>query len=159
MKKLSLLLVLALSLPIMGKAQNGFFIGGKLTLFYVDGFVYENSIHGGYEFNDKTAVMAMAGIAAFDSGALGEVGLYARLTAWHNDFVFIDFKPSVELVYSDAIDAADIGIVPSVRFRVAPKWDVFADVGALGARYLGGEWTPRIGINTVDASVGINYRF
>ena len=114
---------------------------------------------GGYEFNDKMAVMAMTGIVFGNSSVFGEVGTYFRFTPWHNDVFFLDFKPSVEMAFSDYISVLDIGIVPSMRFRCSDHWEVFTDVGAIGVRYLEGDWMPRIGITNMTATVGVNYRF
>ena len=75
MKKTIIILVFMLSCSFIGKAQTGF-IGGGFTLFYSDGLLYQTTIHGGYEFNDRMAVMAMAGIAYGNGSVVGEVGTY-----------------------------------------------------------------------------------
>lgn len=162
MRKFAILFILLVSCSFAGKAQTGF-IGGGLTLFYSDGLLYQGSIHGGYEFNDKIATMAMVGIGAAtedgDSYVVGLTGVYLRLTAWHNNVFHLDFKPSFEMAFQDHISIMDIGIVPSLRFRTSPHWEIFTDVGALGARYNEGVWKPRIGISSITAVVGVNYRF
>lgn len=162
MKKTLILFLLMLSCSFVGKAQNGF-IGGRFTLFFSDGLLYETTIHGGYEFNKRFAVMAMGGIGAaaqgYDDYVFGETGVYARLTAWYNNVLFLDFKPTVELVFRNYLSVMDIGIVPSLRFRVSPKWEVFTDVGAVGIRYMDNEWIPRIGVNSMVTAIGVNFRF
>ncbi len=162
MKKTLILFLLMLSCSFVGKAQNGF-IGGRFTLFFSDELLYETTIHGGYEFNKRFALMAMGGIGATAQGygdyLLGETGVYARLTAWYNNVFFLDFKPTVEIAFKHSIDVMDIGVVPSLRFRVLPKWEVFTDVGAVGIRYMNNEWIPRIGVNSLMTTVGVNYRF
>lgn len=161
MKKTLILFLLMLSCSFVGKAQNGF-IGGRFTLFFSDELLYETTIHGGYEFNKRFALMAMVGIGAsvqdYDY-ILGETGVYARLTAWYNNVFFFDLKPTVELIFRDYLTGMDIGVVPSLRFRVAPQWEVFTDVGAVGIRYMNNKWIPRIGVNSLMTTVGVNYRF
>ena len=158
MKKTIVILVFLLSCSFIGKAQAGF-IGGGFTLFYSDGLLYQTTIHGGYEFNDKMAVMAMTGIAYGYGSVVGEVGTYFRFTPWHNNIFFLDIKPTVEMAFSDYISALDIGVIPSMRFRCSEHWEVFTDIGAVGVRYLDGDWMPRIGVTNMTATVGASYRF
>lgn len=162
MRKIAILLVLLVSCSFAGKAQTGI-IGGGLTLFYSNGFLYQATLHGGYEFNDKIATTAMIGIGAAAEGngsyVVGETGIYFRFTAWHNDVFFLDFKPAFEMAFRDYISVMDIGIVPSLRFRTSPHWEIFTDIGAFGARYNEGVWRPRLGITNITAAVGVNYRF
>ena len=162
MRKIVFLTVLLVSCSYICKAQTGV-IGGGLTLFYSDGLLYQGSLHGGYEFNDRIAALAMIGIGAVaedgDSYVAGLTGVYVRLTAWHNDIFFLDFKPGFEMAFQDYISIMDIGIVPSLRFRTSPHWEIFTDIGAFGARYNEGVWKPRLGISNITAVVGVNYRF
>lgn len=151
-----------LVLTTMVKAQTGF-MGGGLTAIYYDSFVYQSTIHGGYEFNDKFAAIAMFGIAAVaeygDDILLAESGVYLRYTPWHNKVLYLDFKPRVEVAFAKYIAAIDVGIVPSLRFRVSNRWEVFTDIGAFGVRYLDEEWRPHVGFTNMGATVGVNYRF
>lgn len=162
MKKVLVLLIVALSFSFVGKAQTGF-VGGGLTLFFSNGLLYMSTIHGGYEFNDKIAVMAMGGIVAIGqdrySHVNGSVGSYFRYTTWHNNVIYLDLKPAIEIAFTDYISVADIAVVPSLRFRCSTHWEVFSDIGAFGVRYMEGDWMPRIGISSVTAVMGVNYRF
>lgn len=162
MKKVLVLLIVVLSFSFVGKAQTGF-VGGGLTLFFSDGLLYQSTIHGGYEFNDKIAVMAMVGIVAIGqdrySYVSGTTGSYLRYTTWHNNVIYLDLKPAIELAFSDYISVADIAVVPSMRFRCSTHWEVFSDIGAFGVRYMEGVWSPRIGFSNITAVMGVNYRF
>lgn len=163
MKKILAIFISLLAISSLAKAQPGGFIGGGITVFYAGTFTYQTTVHGGYAFNDKFAVMAMGGIAASvdegDGYVVGETGAYVRFTPWHNDVLYIDIKPRVELAFSSEIEAVDIGIVPSLRFRVSPKFEIYTDVASLGARYTGYSWKPCVGITNVGATVGVNYLF
>jgi hypothetical protein len=68
-------------------------------------------------------------------------------------------KPQVSIGFSSSIGILDVGIIPSLRFRVSPRWDFFADFGSIGARYYYGVWVPFVGITSVRACLGVNYRF
>lgn len=138
-------------------------MGGGITAFYSGTFSYQTTIHGGYAFNDKIAIMAMGGIAATvnegNSFVLGETGAYVRFTPWHNDYLYIDIKPRVELLFSEEIAAVDIGVVPSLRFRVSPKIEIYTDIASAGVRYMYGSWIPCLGVASHDAIVGVNFLF
>lgn len=70
-----------------------------------------------------------------------------------------EFNDKIAVLASLGYLGADIGIVPTLRFRCNPHWDVFAAVGSLGARYDGGAWSPLIGIIGSNTNVGFIYRF
>lgn len=146
----------------LAKAQSGGFWGGGVTLFYSGAFTYQTTVHGGYAFNDRFAILAMGGIAAVagdgsGSYVAGLMGAYARYTPWHNDILYIDIKPRVEMAFSRGVDGLDIGIVSSLRFRVLPKFEIYADLASLGARYVGDSWVPCIGVANNGATVGVNF--
>lgn len=163
MKKILAIFVSLLALSSITQAQSGGFIGGGISSAYSGKFSYQTTIHGGYAFNDKIAIMAMGGIAAAvtegDGIVLGETGAYVRFTPWHNDFLFIDIKSRVELVFSDEIEGIDVGVVPSLRFRLSPTIELFTDVAFAGVRYIYGYWMPCIGVSSHDAVVGVNFLF
>lgn len=163
MKKILIIIVSLLAFSSITKAQSGGFIGGGITAFYSGKFTYQSTIHGGYAFNDKIAIMAMGGIAAVvnegDGFVAGETGAYVRFTPWHNDFLYIDIKPRVELLFMEEIASIDVGIVPSLRFRLSPKIEIYTDVASAGVRYMYETLVPSIGVASHDAVVGVNFLF
>lgn len=164
MKKIVVILFAVLCLftgGVKADAQT-WFTGGEFTAVYGGVFSYKVKPMVGYEFNDKIAVQANLGV----SGAHGAVnqtnfiaGAYFRYTPWHNDVLFVDLKLRTEVLTSRGYLGADLGIVPELRFRCNPHWDVFAAVGSLGARYDGGAWSPFVGIISNNTIVGFIYRF
>ena len=162
MKKILISFFIFLACTFSAKAQGGGFTGGSFTLFMSDHLMTQVTAHGGYAFNDKLAAYAGIGFAAVYDGEWGaagssEIGL--RWTPWHGDVLYLDLKPRVSMTFTDRIDVMDVGIIPSLRFRVSPHWDFFADFGSIGARYYYGIWVPFVGVTSVHASLGVNYRF
>lgn len=167
MKKIVLILALAvLSLSGQRLSAQTPYVGGSLTLAYVDHFKFDQHFYGGYEFNDKWAVGGGLGldVSTFGNGhgvIGGFLGAYVRFTPWHNDLVFADIKWRTELLLQDAVGvaAADIGFVGSLRFRINRHFDVFTDFIPVGVRYSGGDTYPLIGILGNGCSLGVHYRF
>ena len=161
MKKLLISFFVLAACALSAKAQSGF-VGGSLTLFMSDHFMSQVTAHGGYEFSDRLAAYAGVGFAAVYEGEWGAAGsseLVLRWTPWHGNVLYLDLKPRVAMAFTSSIDIVDVGIIPSLRFRVSPHWDIFADFGSLGARYYYGTWVPFVGVTSVQAALGVNFRF
>lgn len=132
-------------------------IGGGLTMKTTADYFYTRSvIDGGYEFNDKWAVGLKTGFEGGDNNGAIIFGSNVRFTPWHNDIVYLDVKAVAEsLLYEDTFISA--GIVPSLRFRVAPKWEVYSNFGFVGFR--GDVETPAAILTSSDAELGVTFRF
>ena len=142
MKKIVLILALAvLSLTGQRLSAQTPYVGGSLTLAYVNHFTFNQHFFGGYEFNDKWAV----------GGGLGlDVSTYGTDIKWRTELLLQD---------SVGVSGADIGFVGSLRFRVTNHFDVFADFLPVGVRYSGGDTYPLVGILGNGCSLGVLYRF
>ncbi|MCQ2140603.1 MAG: hypothetical protein MJZ09_09550 [Bacteroidales bacterium] len=60
--------------------------------------------------------------------------------------------------YSDFIEIT-ITFLCGQYVRATPKIDIYTYFGSLGACCENGNWSPRIGISSQQAAVGIVYRF
>ena len=93
MKKIVLILALAvLSMTGQRLSAQTPYVGGSLTLAYVDYFKFDQHFYGGYEFNDKWAVGGGLGldVSTYGNGhgvVGGFMGAYVRFTPWHNPAV------------------------------------------------------------------------
>lgn len=98
----------------------------------------------GYQLTDKWAVGGQAGFsvnglkeydeAKMDVFALGILGAYARFTPWHNDIVYLDLKGVANFEFADYLGSFSVGVQPAVRFRIADKFDLAANLGLVGVR-------------------------
>jgi hypothetical protein len=163
MKKI--LFILILSLACLKVSAQTPYIGGSVTLVYSDGLASDNNFHGGYEFNEKWAVGGTVGLnlVSYNNTTVagGFVGINVRYTPWHNDVLYTDIKWRTEALLRDAIgvEAADLGFVGSLRFRVSDHFDIYTDFLPVGVRYSGGDTFPMIGILCSGCSLGLLYRF
>lgn len=135
-------------------------IGGNLTLKAAEKFSYTRlEVDGGYEFNDRWAVGLKTGFETGTNNGSYILGGNVRFTPWHNDVLYIDIKAVAESMIYDDI-TLNTGIVPSLRFRLAPRWEVYSNFGFLGFR---GEPDSRLKplaiITAFDAGLGVTFRF
>ncbi len=157
-------LVAHIAISSVANAQTAF-IGNGLQIQFVDkDFVASSALEVGYEFNESWAIGAMAALSAQVDNTLVAgmgVGGYVRYTPIHNDVIFLDLKTAARGQYFTT-DAKNflIGVYPSLRFRFAPRWEAFTDIGFFGARFTDTYgWYPLLGFNPQSAIVGIIYRF
>lgn len=109
-------------------------VGGDVTALYIDAYKYQMTILGGYEFNDSIAIQASAGITGIDDYKDFLTGAYFRYTPWHNDVLFLDLRFRAQFLTDlYAIEGADIGVTPMLRFRFSSHWDFYAAIGTFGA--------------------------
>ena len=79
MKKIVLILALAvLSLTGQRLGAQTPYVGGSLTLAYVDHFTFNQHFFGGYEFNDKWAVGGGLGLDVSTYGNGCSLGVHYR---------------------------------------------------------------------------------
>lgn len=144
------------------KAQN-WVLGGDATAFYVKSLDLNASVLGGYELNDKVAFGASLGAGSVITGKEdvieGLAGMYIRFTPLSKDRVFLDLVYRADMHLYNGLSDVYLAMSPAVRFRATPKIDVYTYFGALGACCENGNWSPRIGISSQQAAVGIVYRF
>jgi len=161
MRKIIFIAVCLLSFISFNNKANaqGWTLGGGITILAAEDYAFVGlKVYGGYEFNDKWAIGLMTGFDAGTETGNAIFGANVRFTPWHNDLLYIDIKGTSDLEFGDG-DILKIGAVPSLRFRVAPKWEVFTDIGYLGVRgHLGGSFFP-YALVTATPTMGVTYRF
>ena len=144
--------------------QSAFFLGATGAMGYSGAFNFAFEPVIGYEFTDRFAlgtgigVMVVAGNGV--TVAMGVVEPFVRLCAWHNDLVFIDFKATAGLGFDRDLQMCQIGVRPSLRFRISEHCDIAADIGLFGAQYTRADgWQPALGITATAAGLWFAYRF
>ena len=140
------------------------FIGGTAEIGYAGNFTFAVEPIIGYEFNDRVAIGTGIGPIVTAGGgvtvAMGIVEPFVRLCAWHNDIVFIDFKATAGIGFTDVMQLCQVGVRPSLRVRLSEHCEMSADIGLFGAQYTyAGGWTPAIGITATSAGLWFAYRF
>ena len=171
MKKICIVLVAVIGLLISTESKAQLLVGGSLDFGYASkGFVFHPTGMVVYELKDMWAAMGQAGFGfqTYGSGSNRSsfgLGAFARYTPWNNGILFLDFKGG--LSFSNTSYGSDsvyqtmfIGIIPSARFRVAPRWEMFANFGTIGIENdsLGyGSWRPSLAIASSGA-LGVLFR-
>ena len=146
-------------------AKKGhFFLGGTAEIGYTGVFQFALEPIIGYEFNDRIAIGTGIGpIVATEQGisaVLGIVEPFIRLCAWHNDIVFIDFKATAGIGFTNIMQMCQVGVRPSLRVRLTEHCEMSADLGLFGAQYTYGTgWAPAIGFGATSAGLWFAYRF
>lgn len=145
-------------------AQKTWFVGGQAGIGYVDSFNFAIEPQVGYEFTDRWAVGTGLGFNLVSSSGynsiIGVFEPFVRFCAWHNEIVFIDLKATAGLGFDNQLELCQIGIRPSLRFRLNEHWDMSADLGLFGTQYTYyGGWTPAFGVSATSASLWVAYRF
>lgn len=145
------------------KDNGAFFIGATGMLGYTDYFSFALEPVFGYEVNDWFAFGSGIGVVlAFNDGKSAASGIaepFFRFCAWHNKLVYIDFKLTAGLGFTKRLITAQVGVRPSLRFRLSPHCDLAADIGLFGAQYQYGDWKPAVGITATAAGIWCVYRF
>ena len=63
------------------------------------------------------------------------------------------------MLFQEDCNAADIGLVGSLRFRVSDHIDIFTDFLPIGMRVYGEEYYPLFGVLSDGCTLGLHYRF
>ena len=158
MKKIIVTLLVLVCISTKVSAQ--WFVTGGATIGYLKGnFQMALKPGVGYEINDKWAVGLNAGMQMVSSDVFGDVEPYVRFNCWNNDKFFFDVKARGEVLFDSGLQGAQIGLTPSVRFKINNRFQVFGDVGLLGTDYFNGDWHFAIGAGSVGISTGVIYKF
>ena len=147
-----------------GDKKGHVFIGGSAEIGYTGAFSFALEPIIGYEFNDRVAIGTGIGPIVTAGGgvtvAMGIVEPFVRLCAWHNDIVFIDFKATAGIGFTEVMQLCQVGVRPSLRVRLSEHCEMSADIGLFGAQYTyAGGWTPALGITATSAGLWFAYRF
>ncbi len=144
--------------------ESAFFLGGTGAIGYDGAFNFALEPVVGYEFTDRWAIGSGIGMTLVASGGystiMGIIEPFVRLCAWHNDIVFIDIKATAGLGFTNQLLLCQVGLRPSLRFRLNEHWDMAADLGLFGAQYtIATGWQPALGISATSAGLWFAYRF
>lgn len=163
MKK-TFIFILLTFVSFVTSAQGTWLVGGSAGIGYVDNFTFAFEPQFGYEFNDRFAIGSGIGLTLVDdedyTDVVGVAEPFLRFCVWHNDRVFLDLKATAGFGFTDELLLCQVGIRPSLRFRINEHWDMSADLGLLGAQYSYSDgWRPAFGISAVSAGLWFAYRF
>ena len=164
MKKI-LLFVLLLSASIASTAQSGWFVGGSAGIGYRNYFVISGEVRVGYEFTDWFALGSGLGavICAGRDDFFAVTGIaepFARFCVWHNESVYLDLHVLGGIEFTDELHYCQVGLRPSIRFRVSENIDMAADLVVLGAQYLPEQgWSPSLSFSTMSGGLRLCYHF
>ena len=126
-----------------------------------------------YSINQTWAVGSQLGVKLLYANKMttcyGVVKPYVRYTVWHNDVIYLDLRGQAGVSFDNRLQTVEMGIVPSLRVKVADHWSVKFTFGLLGATYephaqpsvegKSQQWSGGYKLNAGDASVGVTYRF
>lgn len=163
MKKILIFVLLSFSVSI-SSAQKTWFIGGTASIGYLNYFNFALEPQFGYEFTDRFAIGTGIGLTVtaddYYTDVIGIAEPFLRFCLWHNDRIFIDLKATGGFGFTDELVLCQVGIRPSLRFRINDHWDISADIGLLGAQYTYSVgWRPAFGITATSAGLCFAYRF
>jgi hypothetical protein len=163
MKK-SFIFVLFFFATLITSAQKTWFVGGTASIGYLNNFTFAFEPQFGYEFNDRFAIGSGVGLSLADDGygtyVAGIAEPFVRFCAWHNEKIFIDLKATAGFGFTDELILCQVGIRPSLRFRINEHWDMSANLGLFGAQYTYSVgWRPAFGISASSAGLWVAYRF
>ncbi|MBQ3580680.1 MAG: hypothetical protein II975_06815 [Bacteroidales bacterium] len=165
-------LVSAIVFSGFAEAQNAstrtndgtFFLGGTGSMGYSGTFNFSLEPVIGYEFTDRWSIGTGIGMALASSGGytavIGIAEPFVRFCVWHNDLVYIDIKATGGVGFDNTVQLCQIGIRPSLRFRLSEHCDMAADIGLFGAQYTPSTyWQPSIGVSATSVGLWFAYRF
>lgn len=164
MKKI-LVFALLLSATITSHAQGGWFFGGSAGLGFRNYFIASGEAWVGYEFNDWVALGSGLGavVCAGRNGFFEVTGIaepFIRASVWHNESVSVDLYALGGFEFTDELKLCQVGLRPSIRFRVSDNVDMAIDLVVLGAQYspeFG--WRPSLSFTSLNGGFRLAYHF
>ena len=152
---------MALSVAAIASKAQTTFLGGNI------GFAYTNEVFSmtilpqiGYEFNDKVAIGAGAGVSVYDGESSDIFDPYLRFNIWNNESVFFDVKARDLITVYDGVSEQLVGLCPALRVRLSEKWELDTDfLGTFGAYIYDGDASAAISLKNVNVNATIIYRF
>jgi len=164
MKKI-LLFVLLFSATIASNAQSGWFVGGSAGIGIRNYFTVSGEVKVGYEFTDWFALGSGLGAVVFVGRdnfftVTGIAEPFARFCVWHNDNIYIDLHVLGGIEFTDELQFCQVGVRPSLRFRVSENIDMSADFVVLGAQYIPESgWRPSLSFSSLNGGLRLCYHF
>jgi len=156
MKKLMMILALITSM----NASAQWFVSGSAGVGYLDDdFQFHLRPSAGYEFNDRWAAGFGLGMGVKNSDLYGIFDPFVRFNCWNNGKFFFDVKGEAKVMASSDWNAANIGVVPSMRIAINENWQVAGDFGLFGVQDMDGDWNPAFGVTSTSVEVSAIYRF
>jgi hypothetical protein len=164
MKKI-FIFALLLSASLASNAQGSWFFGGSAGLGFRGYFIVSGEAWVGYEFNDRIALGSGLGavICAGRDDYFAVTGIaepFVRACVWHNETIYVDLYALGGFEFTDELKLCQVGVRPSLRFRISENVEMAADLVVLGAQYspeLG--WRPSFGFSSLNGGVRLAYHF
>ncbi|MBR3559829.1 MAG: hypothetical protein IKN78_13315 [Bacteroidales bacterium] len=164
MKKI-FLFALLLSASVASYAQGHWFTGGSANIGFRNYFVASGEVWVGYEFNDWVAMGSGLGavICAGRDDFFAVTGIaepFVRASVWHNESVSLDLYALGGFEFTDELKLCQVGLRPSIRFRVSENIEMAVDLVVLGAQYspeFG--WRPSISFTSLNGGARFAYHF
>ncbi len=158
MKKIVMMLLVLTSISVKVNAQ--WFVGGSAGIGYLsDRFQMDLRPSAGYEFNDRWAAGFGLGMGVQKSEVFGVFDPFARFTCWNNGKLFVDVKAEAKIFVGSEWNAANIGLVPSLRYAFNDNWQVAGDFGLFGVQDNDGDWSPAFGVTATSVELSLIYKF
>ncbi len=156
MKKLIMILTLVCSV----NASAQWYVSGTAGIGYLsDRFQMDIRPSVGYEINDRWAAGFGLGMGVQSSDGFGVFDPFVRFNCWNNGKLFVDAKAEAKVFVSGEWNAANIGIVPSLRYAINDHWQVSGDFGLFGVQDNDGDWSPAFGVTATNAEFSVIYKF
>lgn len=164
MKKI-FLFVLLFSASIASNAQSGWFVGGSAGIGFRNYFTFSGEVRIGYEFTQwfalGTGVGAVVLVGRDDLFSVtGIAEPFARFCVWHNESIFLDLHVLGGIEFTKELQYCQVGVRPSIRFRVSENIDMAADLVVLGAQYTPEQgWSPSLSLSAMSGGLRLCYHF
>ena len=164
MKKI-ILFTLLLFASVASEAQSGWFVGGSANIGYRNYFSFSAEVKVGYEFTDWFALGTGLGAVLFVGrdnffAVTGIAEPFARFCVWHNESIYLDLHVLGGIEFTDKLQLCQVGVRPSIRFRVSDNIDMSADLIVLGAQYIPEiGWRPSLSFSSLNGGVRLCYHF
>ena len=158
MKKILMVMLVLSGMSVKANAQ--WFVAGGANFGYIkDNFQFALKPSAGYEFSERWAVGLGLGMEVVSDNVFGYVEPYVRFNCWNNDKVFLDLKARGEFLFRSSIDGGQVGLTPSLRYKINDHWQIYGDAGLFGMERLGGKWRPAMCIASIGIGTGVIYKF
>ena len=85
---------------------------------------------------------------------------FVRACVWHNESIFVDLYALGSFEFTDELKLCQVGLRPSLRFRVSENVDMAVDLVVLGAQYSPEYgWSPSISLSSLNGGFRLAYHF
>lgn len=147
------------------QSQGRWFLGGSAGVGFRNYFTVSAEARVGYQFNDRVAIGTGLGavlcVGRYDFFEVtGIAEPFVRVCVWNNENIYIDLHAMGGFEFTDELKLCQVGIRPSIRFRVSENVFMAADLVVLGAQYTPtGGWRPSFSLTSMNGGLRMSYHF